>query len=415
MTDSNTSLRASDKSDEQITTLFKQGIADLVSQVEEHTANPDRAKQIVTGTLRKLADSRTVSTSLGLLEQRVRLADYMREGVPGRGFLPTPTLGERLFYDQGTFIVSGHKKSGKSWAMLTTALDCVRAGTPTVYLDFENGERLFTKRLLLLGADAQQVDEQLHYIPFPRELSLDSLHTELEAIADALPGAFVVIDSLRGAIARLSPSADPLKVNDPQSIERVCGPMMEVAKTRGVTVGIIDHSTKVGTDQDEYSTAGSAAKEQAVDAVYFWTKIEPYSKEKAGVVKISATSDRDGELDFERFYRVGGQGDGQFYFTATDKAGTQAAGRIMEDVRQFLADSSGEQTKTAIRKAVKGDNTAVDKALAWLVAHDDAIHAVSEGNKPPKYVWDSEREAAVDLLNQTSRSSRSGVPGEAAE
>lgn len=336
---------------------------------------------------------------LGLLDQRVKLGNLMSNGIPARSFLPTPTLGERLFYDQGTFIVSGHKKSGKSWAMLATALDNVKAGRPAVYLDFENGERLFAKRLLLLGAEAWQVDEQLHYIPFPKGLKLDSLRAELEAIADKLPGAFVVIDSLRGAIARLSPPREPLKVNDPQSIEDVCGPMMEVAKTRAITVGIIDHSTKVGTDQDEYSTAGSAAKEQAVDAVYFWTKVEQYSKEQAGVVKIAATSDRDGELDFSRFYRVGGQKDDSFYFTPIEETEVAVQGRVAEDVRQYAADNPGKKiTKTELREKVTGRATTIDAAVDYLVAQESeplyAVGGTSGGTV--RYVWDPNKDLSHD-------------------
>jgi hypothetical protein len=335
-----------------------------------------------------------------LLDQRVPLGELMRNGIPPAAFLESDTLGARLFYLECLFILSGHKKSGKSWAMLATALDCIRAGRPAVYLDLENGERLFAKRLLLLGAEHWQVDKLLHYVPFPKHLTLESLRPELEDIAEKLPGAFVVIDSLRGAIARLSPAGDPLRVNDQTSIERVCGPIMEVVKSDRITVGIIDHSTKIGTDQDEYSTAGSGAKEQAVDAVYFWTKVEPYSKNVAGVVKIKATSDREGELDFERFYRVGGHGDGQaFRFQPTEK-GEMLNERIIDDVRQYAADNEKHPlTKTAIREQVKGDNNSIDTAITWLVQHDGDFHADATGRGGTlRYVWDSERETPTDLL-----------------
>jgi hypothetical protein len=38
------------------------------------------------------------------------------------------------------------------------------------------------------------------------------------------------------------------------------------------------------------------AKEAAVDAVYFWTKVQPFSAEVAGAVTLKVASDRESEL-----------------------------------------------------------------------------------------------------------------------
>src|SRR5688572_27526332 len=61
-----------------------------------------------------------VHKPLGLLPQRKLLGQLVREGPPPPSFLPSPTLGERLFYEEHLWIISGHKKSGKSWAMAAT-------------------------------------------------------------------------------------------------------------------------------------------------------------------------------------------------------------------------------------------------------------------------------------------------------
>jgi hypothetical protein len=171
----------------------------------------------------------------GLLAQRVPLGSLLGDGIPPTPFLDSPALGDRLFYAEAVWIVSGHKKSGKSWALAATALDCAKAGRPVVYVDFENGHRMFAKRMLLLGADAETVDEHLHYVELPLGLSIDGLHDDLDEIADALPGAFVVIDSLRGFMARLSPAGRPLDPNAHQDIESVCAPLTYGAKRRGLT------------------------------------------------------------------------------------------------------------------------------------------------------------------------------------
>jgi hypothetical protein len=337
----------------------------------------------------------------GLLAQRTTLGTLLSGGIPDAEFLESPSLGERLFYREALFIVSGHKKSGKSWAMAATALDCAHAGRPAVYIDLENGERLFGKRMLLLGADPATVDEYLHYIQFPKGLTLENLRDELEALADALPGAFVVMDSLRGLMTRLSPPGNPLNPNDHQAIEAVCGPMMEAAKTSGLSIGIIDHAKKTGNDKDEYSTAGAGAKEAAVDAVYFWTKDEPYNKETAGIVKIAATSDRQGELDFERFYRVGGQGDGPFRLTrvSPDEVGTM--GKLRSAVFDFLADHEGEQfTANKLTEKVTGNGAQIRRAAELVAAVEPRVHRDPNSRRKGSWVYsyDSGREEAAGDL-----------------
>jgi hypothetical protein len=330
--------------------------------------------------------------------QRVLLGQLVREGLPPLQFLDSPSLGADLFYEQMLFIVSGHKKSGKSLALFATALDRVRAGKPSVYLDLENGKRVFARRLERFSADPAAVDEHFHYLPFVRGLTLDNLYAELEGVAQRTPGAFLIVDSLRGLIARLSPSNDPLKVNDPQSIERVCQPFMEASKQLGLTVCIIDHPTKVGDDTGEYSTANSGAKEAAVDAVYFWTKVQPFSADVAGAVTLKVTSDREGAVnlgsDFKRAWKVGGQGAGNpitFEPTSPKELDGKVA-RIEDDLGQFLKDHPGEQfSLTQLRKSVKGTNTEIDAAVQRLCdparTPRDPIHAVIDGSYT-RYAWD---------------------------
>lgn len=311
----------------------------------------------------------------------------LHDGIPPMRYLDTPTLGERLFYLESLFIISGHKKSGKSWAMASAALDVARSGRPAVYLDLENGERLFAKRMQLLGATAEDVDEHLHYVPFPKGLGLDTMRGQLEEMADALPGAFVVADSLRGLLTRLSPPGDPLNPNDHQAIESVAAPFMEAVKTRGLTVGIIDHAKKTGSDSDEYSTAGAGAKEAAVDAVYFWTKVERYNRDTAGLVKITATSDREGELDFERYWRVGGQGeDAPFRFTPAEADEVGTMGKVRAAVMEFLGDHEGQQfPPSKVEQAVTGKGEAIRRALDLLADAEPRVHRDPNPNR--KGAW----------------------------
>jgi hypothetical protein len=187
-----------------------------------------------------------------LLAQRVPIGDLVRDGVPEPAFLPSPTLGERLFYDGCVFLFAGHKKAGKSWAMTLEARDCIDHGRPVVYVDNENGPELFAERLALVGASPETVDARFHYVPFPRELAKPAeLRPEIEAITRELPGAFIVLDSMRTFMARfgLSPNVDV-------EVEQFLGPIMGAVKGTPVaerpTVAVIDHSNRATRGGDEY-------------------------------------------------------------------------------------------------------------------------------------------------------------------
>jgi hypothetical protein len=334
----------------------------------------------------------------GLLTQRVTLGSLLRDGVPEPTFLPSPTHGERLFYEGHVFLFAGHKKAGKSWSMILQARDLIAAGRPVVYVDNENGKELFADRLAAAGGiSPEAADEHLHYVPFPRSLRLDSLRDELDAIRDALPGAFVVIDSLRSLMARFG-----LNPEKNVEVERVFGPIMAAVKSGTpdgrLTVGVIDHANRNTREGDAYVASGAAAKAQAVDAVYFFDKVEPFSRDVAGAVKIAVKDDRRGLLDFERVYRVGGQGEGQpFRFERAAAEEFSVGGRILLDVRQHMMDTAGHpQTKSNVRAAVKGDNGKVDRALDALVSNpSEPVWSELHGQRVV-FVWD-EREAGDGL------------------
>jgi len=113
-------------------------------------------------------------------------------------------------------------------------------------------------------------------------------------------------------------------------------------------------------------------------------------------VQITVKDDRRGLLDFDRFYRVGGQGEGQpLFFEGVDASEVGAAGRILEDVRQYLADNDGASfTLTTLRREVKGSNTEIDAAARQLAGDPSvAVFALHERGPslPPKYRHDQAR------------------------
>lgn len=332
-----------------------------------------------------------------LLAQQVSLANLLRDGVPAPSFLDAPTFGDRLFYAEHLFLFAGHKKAGKSWVMALLARDCIVAGRHVVYVDNENGAELFAERLALVGVTGGQADKHLHYVPFPALGTPADLRAEFDAIGAALPGALVVLDSLRTFMAKYG-----LNPEKNVEVEQMLGPIMASVKNaeagKRITVGIIDHANRNTRGTDAYVASGAAAKAQAVDAVYFFDKVQPFNRDQQGVVKIAVKDDRRGLLDFERFYKMGGQGEGQpLFFQAANKSEVGTSGRILMDVRQCIMDATGPLTKTAIRNDVKGDSGAIDRAIDTLVSTpSEPVWSVLQGQRL-RFVWDEDR-AAADAL-----------------
>jgi len=311
--------------------------------------------------------------------QRVPFGDLMRRGVPPVRFMPSPTLGERLFYSGSLFLLAGHKKAGKSWIMAVQAADVLAAGGYVVYIDQENGVELFAERMLARGVDPEQADERFVYVPFPSEKpSLEHLRAEFEAIGEEYPGAFVVLDSLRTFMSRygLSPNADV-------EVEQFLGPIMAAVKNmpedRRVTVGIIDHSNRSTREGDEYAAAGSQAKAAAVDAVYFVNRVDKFSETVEGLMKVNAVDDRRGRLDFERFYKVGGQGEGKpFHIASVDADEVGAMGKAQASALELLADHEGEwltTTRVVESPATAGKAAHLRRALELLAAGHPHVHS----------------------------------------
>lgn len=305
-------------------------------------------------------------------------------------YLSTPSLGDKLFYEHSLWSIAGHPGSGKSMIMLAIAIDHIKAGRHVVYIDFENGETRLRRRLWALQARfVKGFTERFHYIPKPI-LALKDFTTDLEAVGDMYPEAFVVIDSLRGLMAMIDPNEKnrQFSVNDTQTIERAEGPILDAVHSRDITVGIIDHATKAGSDDDRYGSLGSGAKQAIVDVEYFLTDEEHFSKQEAGVVKVTVNKDRDGELVEEHYWSVGGNGSGPLVFEAMDADDYQApSDRGRRDVTRErirsaieLALANEDLNVTAIREQVAGANTTINEILKFMT-DEGALRVITDGQK----------------------------------
>ena len=101
-----------------------------------------------------------------------------------------PTVLGNLLYPGKLHTVSGPPEAGKTLLALWLALAAIRRGGPVVMVDHEAGYEQTVGMLRALGADPQETDKLLTYIPFPEVAYRDA---DLANLADLMAEARPVL------------------------------------------------------------------------------------------------------------------------------------------------------------------------------------------------------------------------------
>ena len=128
-------------------------------------------------------------------------------------------------------------------------------GGHVFYWDWENGRFEMTRRLLALGATADLLSSQFHYMEFPDAPDWDVI----DELWDEFPEALGIWDSTRGVMNSMG-----LNENDAFDNWQFLVPLVRFALTRAVPHIVIDHVTKNTTGRTGYgrgwaTTAGGGA------------------------------------------------------------------------------------------------------------------------------------------------------------
>lgn len=296
------------------------------------------------------------------------------EGLPEPSFLPTPTLGESLVYENALSLICGHRKHGKSHIATLIALDAVNAGRYVVVMDYENGARRIARRLRDLGADPKRLSKYMRGYTFPKIPDPKTMLAFLEDFAVVHPGAVVLVDAFRGYGTKVGGAVHGgFNPNDTTHIEQVMAPLADVAKSAELSIVVIDHPNRMTTTDSIYKASNSAAKEQIADAIYWINKEDPYGVDQQGAISIKPDNDRDGMLPLEPLYfKVGGQGAGKpFYIEKCQAIDVGNYARIAQEIHKLLNEPGAEaMNATAIRAAVTGKNENIAEVLAMMVARE---------------------------------------------
>jgi AAA domain len=311
----------------------------------------------------------------------------MQDGYPALAYLPSPRLGERLFYARSVGLIAGHKKSMKSWATVLLAGDMMESGNPVLYVDRENGGRVFARRMLDSGATIGQVRDLFHYVPFPSGMPVDELEAEIAAWAAIMPAGLLIYDSLRTLLG-----AAKLSSNSDTDIELALGPIMRAVKNQAdegqFAALIIDHANRATRASDLFAHGGSQAKSAAVDTTYYVEKLTEVSKDVQGTVMLEVKDDREGDIpDRVRYFAAGGQGHGKpLYWERTDAPAPEAAERevLAMQAAQWVREQDDPQARKAIAEGLGVEPSgSLDRALAHAVKQEWLEHPKERGPYSP--------------------------------
>lgn len=195
--------------------------------------------------------------------------------------------GAALLYPGAVNGIHGDSGTGKGWIVCHLVQQNALRGVRTMLLDFEDTAHSITARLRLLGMSDQDIETWLVYlrpqVPFGGVTVAHVVNTIRE-----LNVGGVVIDSLGEAFGLAG-------VNEDKDVE--VGPWLRmvaraIADT-GVSLTLIDHSTKAGTN--DLHPSGSKRKRAAITgASYLVEAVKPFVKEQGGRLRLTCAKDRHG-------------------------------------------------------------------------------------------------------------------------
>lgn len=207
-----------------------------------------------------------------------------------QGTFLTRADGVALIYAGKTHVLQAEPTSGKSWIALEIVREVLEMGGAAVYLDFEDTPSGILRRLRNLGAPAAAMRDRLVYArPVGKHGPAEA--RQLTRILDQVNPDLVVIDGVGESLSRNGLSED--KADD---VLRWMDLLPRPIADTGAAVVMIDHVAKDPEARGRWAR-GSGAKLGAVDGASYQVKVvTPFSRKKAGAVKLVVAKDRPGQF-----------------------------------------------------------------------------------------------------------------------
>lgn len=293
---------------------------------------------------------------------------------PEQGVMMGRSDGTNLLYAGKMHVFQAEPSSGKSWIALHAVREVLDVGGSAVYLDFEDTPEGITRRLLQLGARPSTVAENLVYVrPFGKHGPAEQL--QLERILDNVVPDLVVIDGVGESLTR-----NGFSENEADDWHRWTDLLPRPITYRGATVLMIDHVAKDPEQRGRWAR-GTGAKLGTVDGASYQLKVvTPFSRKRAGLVKLVIAKDRPGGVgamgETAALIKIEPKADGERVLVSVEpdtgpmiSSDTWKPTGLMEKVSRLLEDSAVPLTASGIKATTHSSKPSlVSEAITRLIA-----------------------------------------------
>lgn len=297
-----------------------------------------------------------------------------------------PTLmpredGRCLMYAGKVHWFHGESESGKSLILQAECARLLQLGEPVLYVDFEDDAHGITQRMLMFGATWDQIGRHLVYVR-PDEPLGGASGPDWGAVLQDRRYTLAVVDGVTDAVSMQGWSSNA----DTEVSKWIKWVPKAIAQATGAGVAVIDHVAKNPQERGRFAL-GSQFKLAGVDgAAYYVEPTQALRRGYEGYVQVSVVKDRPGGvrphcsliMDKDRKQVAASvwinssvtPDRPEVRWFAPPAVVTSAAASPREALRATICDwleSMPEPQNTrALRTAVSGDNSQIDKALAEL-------------------------------------------------
>ncbi|GHC27023.1 MULTISPECIES: DnaB-like helicase N-terminal domain-containing protein [Streptomyces rochei group] len=312
-----------------------------------------------------------------------------------------PTVGARndgigLFYPGRVNGIQGESEAGKSWVALICCLVEMNRGCHVFYLDFEDSEEGIVGRLMLLGANPDDVRTYFHYIRPATAPTPATIKTLGRRITD-LRATLAVLDGVTEAMTMMG-----LELKENSDIAKFGRTLLRPLADTGAAVVSLDHVVKNNESRGRYSLGG-VHKLNAVDGVqYMLEAVHPFGVNTEGRSRLRIAKDRPAQIrrhalpggknpmhwfadlvivwrsdDFsEAFLYPPSQGSAELATVAEKDDLAKEKAEIEEraqEVLRVLTEADTPLSKTSIEERVLGRGSVTRRAVEHLVADGRVI------------------------------------------
>lgn len=303
------------------------------------------------------------------------IASVMREGVP-----PIEMLVDEWLVPSELHLIYAEAEAWKTWVGLYLSIQVMRSGGKVAWFDEELGISEIAKRLVCLGADANLIETQFVYFPFPAwEASAAAALSHQNLIAALAKSGLqlVVYDTMTDMLAQAG-----LDENSGKDVTTWVKGFPEAARQLGVAQLVLDHTAKGGD-----TAVGSRAK-RAKAKVQFFLQVPKGGRgdaTKVGKLAVTLKKNTPGaSLPEKRTFDIGGGNNEAGGFVLRESSRDQqndgadaTTRRIIKSVRAAVKEH-GELTTRDLLKNVSGNQERVLKLARELAtsAHISGVEKV---------------------------------------